>query len=153
VSKKTIEDNQFRIAGLRYKLHFFEGLGIEILPSLIRNQNFLRSIWSWMGWFSELPSVNFLSFNNPILRLQNLFEGLVMNSESIRFGDSADKELSVYDEGALGSLARRSSRHGLDPLAKKRNVSLTFRFHRSFNELSRKEKKAPYFGQWKFKIF
>jgi len=145
--QKDDEDNQFRIAD-SVQTALFEGLGDVKITIPDQETKTFSDRFELDGMIFELPSVNFFSFNNPF--------GACKTCEG--FGNVLgidpdlvipDKELSVY-EGALAPWRGESSRSWLDPLLKK-GIEFDFPIHRSFNELSEKEKALLWTGNKYFK--
>jgi excinuclease ABC subunit A len=145
--QKDDEDNQFRIAD-SVQTALFEGHGDVKITVPDQETKTFSDRFELDGMVFELPSVNFFSFNNPF--------GACKTCEG--FGNVLgidpdlvipDKDLSVY-EGALAPWRGESSRSWLDPLLKK-GIEFDFPIHRSYNELSEKEKALLWTGNKYFK--
>lgn len=140
--QKNEEDNQFRLAD-SIQTALFEGHGTCKLTVLDAETRSFSDRFELDGMTFELPSVNFFSFNNPYgacKRCEGFGTVLGIDLDLV----IPDKELSIY-EGAIAPWRGEMGRGWLEPLLKK-GIEFNFPIHRSYNELSEKEKALLWTG-------
>ena len=149
--KKGDEDNEYRIAD-SVQTAFFEGHGYCIVELFPKGKDSIRKVFSDRFELDDIkfeePSVNLFSFNNPYgaCRTCEGFGKVLGIDEDLVI---PDKNLSVY-EGAIAPWKSETMKKWLEPLLKN-GIRFDFPIHRSYYELTDKEKEVLWTGNEYFK--
>jgi len=135
------EDNVFRISD-SVQTAFFEGEGECIIDAGGKRRNFSDRFELDDITFEE-PSINLFSFNNPYGACKNCegFGSVLGIDEDLVI---PDKSLSVY-EGAIAPWRSEKMQKWQEPLIKN-GIKFNFPIHRSYSELTEKEKELVWTG-------
>jgi excinuclease ABC subunit A len=135
------EDNVFRISD-SVQTAFFEGEGECIIDAGGKRRNFSDRFELDDITFEE-PSINLFSFNNPYGACKNCegFGSVLGIDEDLVI---PDKSLSIF-EGAIAPWRSEKMQKWQEPLVKN-GIKFNFPIHRSYSELSDKEKELVWTG-------
>lgn len=141
------EDTQFRFSD-SVQTALFEGQGDCIVEVIVEGRTAFSDRFEADGILFEEPSVNLFTFNNPFgacKRCEGFGKILGIDIDLV----IPDKSLSVY-EGALAPWRSETMNKWLQPLLK-HGIEFDFPIHRTYAELTEKEKELLWTGNKYFK--
>jgi len=141
------EDTQFRFSD-SVQTALFEGQGDCIIEVIGEGRTAFSDRFEADGILFEEPSVNLFTFNNPFgacKRCEGFGKVLGIDIDLV----IPDKSLSVY-EGALAPWRSETMNKWLQPLLK-HGIEFDFPIHRTYAELTEKEKELLWTGNKYFK--
>tara|TARA_R110000796_G_scaffold96719_1_gene202902 strand:+ start:302207 stop:305026 length:2820 start_codon:yes stop_codon:yes gene_type:complete len=141
------EDTQFRFSD-SVQTALFEGQGDCIIEVIGEGRTDFSDRFEADGILFEEPSVNLFTFNNPFgacKRCEGFGKVLGIDIDLV----IPDKSLSVY-EGALAPWRSETMNKWLQPLLK-HGIEFDFPIHRTYAELTEKEKESLWTGNKYFK--
>lgn len=136
------EDNRFRLSD-SVQTAFFEGEGVCLVDVIGKEKRIFSDKFELDGMIFEEPSINLFSFNNPYgacRRCEGFGKVLGIDEDLV----IPDKSLSVY-EGAIAPWRSEKMQEWLAPLIKN-GIRFDFPIHRSYQDLSEKEKELLWNG-------
>lgn len=136
------EDNRFRLSD-SVQTAFFEGEGVCLVDVIGKEKRTFSDKFELDGMIFEEPSINLFSFNNPYgacRRCEGFGKVLGIDEDLV----IPDKSLSVY-EGAIAPWRSEKMQEWLAPLIKN-GIRFDFPIHRSYQDLSEKEKELLWNG-------
>jgi excinuclease ABC subunit A len=140
------EDNRFRLSD-SVQTAYFEGEGVCIVEVIGKEASIFSDKFELDGIVFEEPSINLFSFNNPYgacRRCEGFGKVLGIDEDLV----VPDKSLSVY-EGAIAPWRTEKMSEWLTPLVKN-GIRFDFPIHRSYQDLSEKEKELLWSGNQYF---
>jgi excinuclease ABC subunit A len=140
------EDNRFRLSD-SVQTAFFEGEGVCTVEVMGKETRTFSDKFELDGMVFEEPSINLFSFNNPYgacRRCEGFGKVLGIDEDLV----IPDKSLSVY-EGAIAPWRTEKMSEWLTPLIKN-GIRFDFPIHRSYQDLSDKERELLWTGNQYF---
>jgi excinuclease ABC subunit A len=140
------EDNRFRLSD-SVQTAFYEGEGVCLVEVIGKENRTFSDKFELDGIVFEEPSINLFSFNNPYgacRRCEGFGKVLGIDEDLV----IPDKSLSVY-EGAIAPWRTEKMNEWLTPLVKN-GIRFDFPIHRSYQDLTEKEKELLWTGNQYF---
>jgi excinuclease ABC subunit A len=140
------EDNRFRLSD-SVQTAYFEGEGVCTVEVIGKETRTFSDKFELDGIVFEEPSINLFSFNNPYgacRRCEGFGKVLGIDEDLV----IPDKSLSVY-EGAIAPWRTEKMNEWLTPLVKN-GIRFDFPIHRSYKDLSDKERELLWSGNQYF---